>query len=349
MTPDIARFLALDAEEREGVFITTAERLDTRSSNVEKDFWVCVVLDALFNGRPAEAHGVVFKGGTSLSKIYGAISRFSEDVDLVVVRSDLGYEGADDPASVESSLRGKPLNRALDQLRADCSAYVTGPLRADLQGALATLPVATTVEVDDRDEHRTTLLVNYPTLTDHGEGYNAPAVKIEAGARSAVFPDTTDSVTPYIADDLEDWDMTVRSVRSVTAQRTFLEKIVILHGLACRDRDEGVTLNDRNKLSRHYYDVARLSERPEIMEVLSDHDLIAQVVAHSARTFGNGWRKLDEAMPGSFNLVPRDGLASQLRPDYVAMSGMMFGHPPDMDWVLERIAVVERSVNGIKP
>ncbi len=345
MTPDIARFLSLDAQEREAVFLATAERLRTRPSNVEKDFWVCVVLDALFNGRPADAHGVVFKGGTSLSKVYGAISRFSEDVDLVVVRKDMGYEGTGDPAGDESSLKGKPLVRALDKLKADCSAYVLGTMREDIAAALATLPVATTVDVDPHDPHQTTLLINYPTLMDHGEGYNAPAVKIEAGARSAVFPDTIDTVTPYIADEIGEYDIVVRNVRSVTAQRTFLEKLTILHGLACRERDEGTKLNDRHKLSRHYYDVARLSERAEIMEVLANHELIAQVVEHSIRTFGNGWRKLGEAVPGSFNLVPQGKLAAKLRPDYDAMTGMVFGDPPEMNWILGRIAIVEAAIN----
>ena len=81
MRRDFAEFLALSGQDRRDVFETAAGRLDTLASYVEKDFWVCVVLDALFNGRPTEQPRVLFKGGTSLSKGFGLIRRFSEDID----------------------------------------------------------------------------------------------------------------------------------------------------------------------------------------------------------------------------------------------------------------------------
>lgn len=84
MRRDFAEFLALSGQDRRDVFETAAGRLDTLASYVEKDFWVCVVLDALFNGRPTEQPRVLFKGGTSLSKGFGLIRRFSEDIDVVV-------------------------------------------------------------------------------------------------------------------------------------------------------------------------------------------------------------------------------------------------------------------------
>jgi len=345
LTPGIAEFLSLDEIERAAVFDATAERIGTPPSNVEKDFWVCVVLDALFNGRPGTAHRVVFKGGTSLSKVYDAISRFSEDVDIVVMREDLGFEGDEDPANRHGPLRGKPLDRAIKELRAECTAYVHGELREHVAAALATLPVMAEVDIDDENPAEPILLVRYPCVTDGGAGYNPQMVKIEAGARSAVLPDVLASVTPYISAEVE-IDLEVHGIRAVAAQRTLLEKLVILHGTSCRDRDQGHVLDDRNRLSRHYYDVARLSEIPEIAAAVHDRDLLVDVVEHSKRTFGNGWRKLDEAVPGTFNIAPSDRLIDQLSTDYDRMTGMMFGEPPAFEWVVERVNLLADELNG---
>lgn len=330
------------------MFDATAQRIGTRPSNVEKDFWVCVVLDVLFNGRPDDAHRVVFKGGTSLSKVYDAISRFSEDVDIVVVRQDLGFEGDADPANRHGPLKGKPLDRAIRELRARCTSYVQDELRLEVAAALDTLPVVAEVGIDTDNASEPILLVRYPSVTDPGDGYNPQIVKIEAGARSAVLPDDVGSIRPYVADDV-DIDLDVPGIRAVAAQRTFLEKLVILHGTSCRDRDQGHELDDRNRLSRHYYDVARLSVVPEVMAAVQDDGLISDVIEHSKRTFGNGWRKLDEAAAGSFNIVPSERLAAQLAPDYERMTGMMFGEPPEFSWVLERVRTVADELNRRRP
>lgn len=326
------------------MFDATAQRIGTRPSNVEKDFWVCVVLDVLFNGRPDGAHRVVFKGGTSLSKVYDAISRFSEDVDIVVVRQDLGFDGDADPANRHGPLKGKALDRAIKELRSQCTSYVQDELRLEVAAALATLPVVAEVGIDEDNSSEPILLVRYPSVTDPGDGYNPQVVKIEAGARSAVLPDDVGSIRPYVADEV-DINLEVPGIRTVAAQRTFLEKLVILHGTSCRDRDEDYVLGDRNRLSRHYYDVARLSVSPDVLSALDNDELIADVIEHSKRTFGNGWRKLDEAASGSFNIVPSDRLAAQLAPDYERMTGMMFGEPPEFSWVIERVRSVAEKLD----
>ena len=90
MNPDFLKVIAASAEDRRGLFLATANRIGTPIQNVEKDFWVVWVLDLLFNGRTSDEPRLLFKGGTSLSKAYGLISRFSEDIDITVFREDLG-------------------------------------------------------------------------------------------------------------------------------------------------------------------------------------------------------------------------------------------------------------------
>ncbi|MGA8476348.1 MAG: nucleotidyl transferase AbiEii/AbiGii toxin family protein [Chthoniobacterales bacterium] len=114
MTPAFHSIIAASEADRRGIFLTAANRLGTTIQNVEKDFWVCWTLDALFNGFPEGGPRLLFKGGTSLSKAFSLISRFSEDIDITVFRQDLGQ-----PASIEEleSLSGKKRRARLDAIR----------------------------------------------------------------------------------------------------------------------------------------------------------------------------------------------------------------------------------------
>ncbi len=123
---------ASDADRRD-LFLTAAARLGTAVQNVEKDFWVCWVLDALFNGLEPGGPRLLFKGGTSLSKAFGLISRFSEDIDITVFRDDIGQ-----PVDMDEldAISGKQRRIRLDAIREACQAYINGPL-FDQLGKLA--------------------------------------------------------------------------------------------------------------------------------------------------------------------------------------------------------------------
>src|SRR6187399_257214 len=161
--------IAAADDARRDLFLTTAGRLGTAVQNVEKDFWVCWTLDALFNGLPAGVPRLLFKGGTSLSKSFGLIDRFSEDIDITVFRDDLG-----EAASVEEleALSGKKRRARLDHIKGACQAFIAGPLLADVATlATETLTAAQIgrhryrVELDAADADEQTLLFWYPSAT----------------------------------------------------------------------------------------------------------------------------------------------------------------------------------------
>ena len=166
MNPAFDDILRADIDTRQGLFTTAAQRMGTTPQNVEKDFWVCWTLDALFNG-VTEGPRLLFKGGTSLSKGFGLIQRFSEDIDVTVFRDDLGV-----PASIDelAALSGKKREKALDAIKGTCEAYINGPL---MQRLAAISEEACTrngleqnairIETDPAD--RQTLLVIYPSIT----------------------------------------------------------------------------------------------------------------------------------------------------------------------------------------
>jgi predicted nucleotidyltransferase component of viral defense system len=121
LNPSFNDVIAASDANRRDLFLAAATRLGTTLQNVEKDFWVCWTLDALFNGLAAGGPRLLFKGGTSLSKAFGLISRFSEDIDITVFRGDLGY--AVDAAEL-AALSGKKRRARLDAIRSACQAYI---------------------------------------------------------------------------------------------------------------------------------------------------------------------------------------------------------------------------------
>ena len=153
-----ASFLALPGQERRDVFAAAARRLDTLPGYIEKDFWVCLVLDALFNRLPSGHPKLLFKGGTSLSKAFGLIQRFSEDIDLVVHRDGLGFTGERDPTAA-TGLSRKKRNALFGELAQACSGYVLGDLKAALTSLLGSLTEGHAIDPDADDNSGQTLLV----------------------------------------------------------------------------------------------------------------------------------------------------------------------------------------------
>jgi hypothetical protein len=245
MNDAFRRVIAASDDERRDVFLTTARRLGTAVQNVEKDFWVCWTLDVLFNGLGEHHPRLLFKGGTSLSKSFGLINRFSEDIDITVFRNDLG-----EPASIDELevLSGRKRHARLDAIKTACQAFISGPLldnfREVMTDVMTSARISTTryrAESDPADADQQTLLFWYPAVTAAPDDYIRSAVKIEAGAKSALDPNLLTDVRPYSADDLRDFDLQATGITTVEPKRTFWDKVVILHGLRTWDDRRGQT------------------------------------------------------------------------------------------------------------
>lgn len=350
MNPAFLTFLSAAAEDRRDAFLGAARRLGTAEQNVEKDFWVCWTLDALFNGHDAGGPRLLFKGGTSLSKAFGLISRFSEDIDITIFRDDLGQG-----ASVEEleALSGKKRRARLDAIKAASQAYVNEPMRAQVTLQLgealkgAGLPAtAARIELDPDDQDQQSLLIWYPQVTSAANGYIRPAVKIESGAKSALDPNLPAVIRPYVAEDVTGMDLSVAGVTTVVAERTFWDKAVILHGLRQWFEKRGVVRGGGQRVSRHYYDVYRLLESDAGRNAAEDLDLARDCVGHARMFFNSPDLNLVTAAPGSFTLSPNRDMATELGRDYTAMTGMIFGEAPPFEAILERVADFEADVNA---
>jgi hypothetical protein len=349
MNPAFLTFLSAAAEDRRDAFLGAARRLGTAEQNVEKDFWVCWTLDALFNGADAAGPRLLFKGGTSLSKAFGLISRFSEDIDITIFRDDLGQG-----AGVEEleALSGKKRRARLDAIKTASQAYVSEPMRrqvaVQLREALQAAglqPTAPRIELDPDDQDRQSLLIWYPQVTSAADAYIRPAVKIESGAKSALDPNRPAVIRPYVADEVAGMDLSVANVTTVVAERTFWDKAVILHGLRQWFEKRDVLRGGGQRVSRHYYDIYRLLESEAGRSAASDLDLAGDCVRHARMFFNSPDLNLSTAAPGSFTLSPNRDMAADLARDYSAMSGMIFGEVPPFGEILERVADFEADVN----
>ncbi|MER9235851.1 nucleotidyl transferase AbiEii/AbiGii toxin family protein [Mesorhizobium sp. M0622] len=339
--------LSADAATRAGLFTTTAQRLSSTPQNIEKDFWVCWALDALFNGMPNDSPRLLFKGGTSLSKGFGLISRFSEDIDVTVFRDDLG-EGTS-IAELQNLSRTKR-EAKLDAIKDACTAYIQGPMAEALTVLVAATAERTGLpqkdfQVRTDDDDRQTLLLWYPTATPV-EAYVRPAVKIESGAKSALDPNTPQIIRPYVDEDAPGLDLSVADVTTVDPERTFWDKVVILHGLRRWFERRGELRGGGQRISRHYYDIHQLMESEIGRRAIANKDIGADCVAHARMFFNRKDYDLATAQPPTFALLPHDGMIDALRRDYVAMSAMIFGPVPNFDLVIESVQRLETLLNA---
>ena len=346
MNKGISQFLALSESERFDLFQNFAIRLETLPNYVEKDYWVCLVLDVLFNQLGNEHPNLLFKGGTSLSKSFGLINRFSEDIDIVVYRDKLGFEGEDDPIAADDLSNRKRLS-LFEEVRIACSAYILGELRSELTRILSGFTDGCKVVPDDVDSSGQTLLVHYPTLYDLDDIYVLPQVKIEAGARSALEPSLACGVEPYVASMLPTMDLSVDYITTIAPERTYWDKLLILHGLHCGYRDQQRLPTQQDRISRHFYDAAMITATEIGRAALSNRSMLDAVRKHNLVAFRQAWKRFEEAVPGTIRLVPQPELRAVLEQDYDAMQGMLFGEAPDFGWIMERIQEAEDAANRL--
>ncbi len=339
------QLIAATPRDRLDLFLTAANRLGAPVGNVEKDFWVCWTLHALYCERPAGGPRLLFKGGTSLSKAYGLIERFSEDIDITVFRDDL-----DEPASVEEleSLSRKKRQARLAAIRDACRAYITGPLREFLDAQLRDATAgAGRIEIDDADPDGQTLLVWYPEVEPRDGAHVQPAVRIEGGAKSALDPHRPVTIRPYIAEDAAGLDLTTDAVTTIDASRTFWDKVVIAHGLRRWYERRNVLRQEGQRVSRHYYDLHCLLRSNAGKAALADWGLGADCVHHARMFFDRPDYDLASAAPGTFAITPTAAMAGALENDYANTTAMIFGAAPAFAEILASTKEIERIVNSL--
>ena len=327
MTP----FSNLPPVERALVINEAAGRLGLVPLIVEKDFWVCWTLARIFEVGAVAPH-VVFKGGTSLSKVFGAIQRFSEDIDLAVSPQALGFTAAELDEAPSASQRRK----RVQALEAECARCVAERFQPALEAVIAARLGA--------PQHANDWL-RYEIDAQAG-GYIAKQVKLEFGALTSQQPTGAHGVAALLAqtpgvDLTSAYDDLRANVVALEITRTFWEKATILHAEHHRPPE----LPIRDRFARHYADFEALWRHPSRAEALARLDLLEDVVRHKSRFFASAWTHYETARPGTFRLVPPLARHAALARDYATMVPMFIGVPIEFNVMLRRLQAAEQQLN----
>lgn len=294
---------------------------------------------------------MIFKGGTSLSKVFNAIERFSEDIDVSIAREYLGFAGESDPENIEGSNKRKKQFKSLQDaciekieselLRALTDAFILVLGKPGDEGSHTEWNLL----VDETD--RQTLLFAYPrdkySRGLQGADYIKPVVRIELGARSDHYPAETYSITPYAAEEFPTYfEEPEYTLKVLAAERTFWEKATILHEQSHQAEEKG----SAECISRHYYDLFKLRGMPIAEIAVNDLELLARVVEHKSVFFRQPSTHYEECLEGNMQLIPGDNKKSILAHDYEKMRDMFFGDIPKFDDILESLEELEKIINA---
>jgi len=333
----------LAAAARAQLFAETANRRGLPEALIEKDFWVCWMLAQIFSIEPLRA-GLLFKGGTSLSKVFGAIERFSEDIDLAVDYTMLGFTGARDPLARELS-RNKQM-ALLDEMLEVCRKYIAGEFIERLRERCIEVlgrEGSWSLGVDEQD--RNIVHFFYPPAVQGQVAYIAPQVTLELGTHAEFIPRGEFVIRAFAAAEFPNlFEQVEVPVTSLLAKRTFWEKATILHAEFHRPAEKKMP----DRYSRHYYDVAMMAARQVKQEAFADLDLLGAVVKHKQIFYASGWARYPLAVPGTFKMAPPESRFPALRQDYRQMGVMIFGEAPPFEQIIETLVALELELNALR-
>lgn len=331
-------YLRLSKEDRGEALSFAASESGRPPHLLEKDIWVVWTLGELFRG----AHGdhLAFKGGTSLSKVYRAIRRFSEDIDLTydirrLVPELVGEEGNALPGSMSEQ------RRWTKAVRKQLPEWVAGEMFPLVEAAIArdALPAKARAEGDR-------IFIEYEPVASPSD-YVLPRVMLEFGARSTGEPSDRHEVACDVAEFLGGMDLPTATPRVMRAERTFWEKATAAHVYA----SEGPLRGDR--FSRHWHDLARLDDAGIAAAAIADRALAEMVAEHKSWFFleKNAARETIDyraAVAGGLRLVPEGHARDVLAEDYGRMveDGLLLDEAESFDALMERIAELEKRANA---
>ncbi len=325
------RMTLLSAEQRAEMIRETADRIQLTPSAVEKDFWVVWVLEKLFRSELL-ADKIIFKGGTSLSKVFGLIRRFSEDIDLILDWNEVLKE---DPNLERSKNKQDKFNKSVAVLSRDYIATVFLPEVVRMLNGVCT------AEVEEGAPD--VIKIRYPS--SFGSDYLRPEIRLEIGPLALWVPNSEYEIKSYVAETFPAaFDEPACRVMAIKAERTFWEKATILHAEAFRPESKSLPL----RYSRHYYDLAMMAADPRVKEAaFVDWTLLSTVVDFKTKFYPASWAHYDLAKPGTFRLMPADNNLKMLANDYAQMQVMFFGEIPPFSELMNALQELEAEINAL--
>ena len=338
------KFIDLSKEDRLDILDRVSSELNIRQREViEKDWWVTAVLRAMFSF--PYANHLSFKGGTSLSKCWHLIDRFSEDIDIAIDREFLGFSGTLSKTQISDKLRRAACSFVRDTMQHDLAEqlYNNGISENKFKVNVNITPVTTTdPEV---------ININYDSILSFsidgidGNRYILPKVKVEVSGRSMSEP-VSDIAIDSMIDQVypkAPFAEPKFMVRAVLPERTFLEKLFLLH----EEFDKPKDLIRVERMSRHLYDIGQMLKTPIAERAINDADLYRQVVEHRRTFIGLRSFDYDTLYPETLNIVPPASVIEQWKTDYENMRlHMIYGESEPFDMLVGNLIKLNAKINA---
>ena len=323
----------LSADERNELFKETATLMNTTNAIVEKDFWVVWTLNKLFSDERLNKI-LMFKGGTSLSKVFNLIGRFSEDIDLI-----LDWRLVTDENPYKEWDSNTQQNNYNTKVNENAKVYIKEQLLPIISEILAS---QCNCEFDVDGKGNYFVNINYPSAFK--DEALRPKILLEIGPLASWLPSDSFEITPFVATKFPDLFTEKKCrVNAVVAKRTFWEKATILHQEANRTEDQKIPLRH----SRHYYDLAQMAQSDVKDEALKDLQLLEDVVVFKQKFYMSAWAKYEEAKVGTFKILPPEFRYEELKLDYHSMRSMIFDKYLEFDEIIQILKILEDEINSI--
>jgi hypothetical protein len=331
-------YFSLKSDEQKEILRDAALNLGMRENILEKDIWLCWVLQTLFS--IPNHHRMAFKGGTSLSKVYKMIDRFSEDVDITLDYRQ--FDNSFDPFA--EGVSRSQIGKFCDQLKTHVKNYVDKTILPTLEDARSTLHSSADYEIRV-EENGEKVWFSYPSAVEDQGEYLRSDVLIEFGGRNVIDPNEVHVIGPDIAPLTDELKFPQACVTVLSPLRTFWEKATLIH-VEC---NRGRLKESPDRLSRHWYDLTRLNQHEVSQSAVDDRRLFEDVVKHKKIFFHASYAKYDDCLAGRLRLLPDGDDISGLKDDYKKMvsAEMIYGEVPEFDEIIEKIRDIESRVNQL--
>lgn len=329
----LQEWFRLPDETKIRLFAETSRQIGLPSSSaVEKDWWVVQTLAVIFSMDCANA--LIFKGGTSLSKGWNLIQRFSEDIDLALDREFLGFTGELSKGDIK-------------KLRRKSYQFITETFTEELKAKFAKLGFKEVIvkyrEVENYDQDPLIIEIYYNKLTET-DTYLKPGVLVEVGCRSLKEPFTQRTFGTFVSEIYTDNPFTDKpiTIPVVNPERTFLEKIFLLHE-EFQKADDKIRVE---RLSRHLYDIEKLSQTEYAETALQDTELYNTIVRHRSKFTAISGIDYDKHKAENIKFIPPDNLLPLWEKDYQDMTAsMIYGQPLSFGELIKRLTELQIRIN----
>lgn len=345
----MSKWVDFSLEERKAMIQGVVEARQIDEAAAEKDWWVTAVLYAIFNTSVSEY--LLFKGGTSLSKGWDIINRFSEDIDLALNRDYFLNVKKLSCASCTS-------NTQIHNLREKGQDFLFGEFKDELVEKLAEIGLDVTVRtendiVNENEERRkvphdkdpSVLHIQYPSLYDSQAAYAIPTVKVEISILSMSEPYEMRKISSLIEQTYREENVDtdfVQTIKTVSPTRTFLEKAFLLCEELQKDKPR------THRMTRHFYDLEKLMQTQYTEMALKDSLLYHEIVNHRRKFYHVGYVDYDKELPANIQFIPSEELMSAYEADYNEMKeSFIYGQSLAFPDLMKRMEILQRRFRDI--